>query len=136
MAHYCAKAGLKLLVLDKNGSMGGTFNTCRKDDIESIMSQLSFPELLFSLPGMFGARMDGETVESCYSKIVGKRNFEHVAAAGHVVPSPRPGHKKTVAEIDGLLAGSALLLTGNYFTGIAIEDCISRSLQESRRLVH
>jgi oxygen-dependent protoporphyrinogen oxidase len=373
LAHYCAKAGLKPLVIDKSGSMGGTFNTCRKNDfwfelgahtcynsygnlvdllretgsldriikpgsagyklftknrIKSIMSQMSFPELLFSLPRMFGAKMDGETVESYYSKIVGKRNFEravgpmfnavicqkagefpadmlfkkrerrkgvikkfslqgglqsiindlaaepaiatvadkeakelefaanvftvtttdgssfeakflalaipsapaanllqksfpeiakklgalkaekveslgvivrkeetkigpiaalaasddmfysfvsrdtfpdplyrafafhfkagagsresrldrmaqvlgtgkfeHIAAAGHVVPSLRLGHKETVAEIDGLLAGTPLLLTGNYFTGLAIEDCVSRSLQESRRLM-
>jgi len=373
LAHYCAKSGLKPLVLDKNGRMGGTFNTCRKDNfwfelgahscynsygnlvdllretgcldkiikpgkagyklftkdgIKSIMSQMSFPELLFSLPRMFGSKMDGETVESYYSKIVGKRNFEqaigpmfnavicqkandfpadmlfkkrerrndvikkfslpgglqsitdavsaepaietatgkevkeiefaanvfkvkasdgtsfeakllalaipseaaasmlqksfpqiskklialkaekvetlgviikneetkigpiaalaasedifysfvsrdtfpdpvyrgfafhfkagtgsresrldriaqvlgtrnfeHIAMAEHVIPSLRLGHKETIAEIDGLLAGKPLLLTGNYFTGLAIEDCVSRSLQESRRLV-
>ncbi len=373
LAHYCAKAGLKPLVMDKNEHMGGTFNTCRrdgfwfelgahtcynsygnlvdllretgsldkiikpgsagyklftKDGIKSIMSQMSIPEFLFSLPKMFGAKMDGETVESYYSKIVGKRNFEravgpmfnavicqkadefpadmlfkkrcrrkevikkfslegglrsiidavsvepaietvadkevkeieftgnvfkvtasdgssceakflalaipsepaanllqktfpqvakklialkaekvetlgviikkeetsigriaalaatddmfysfvsrdtfpdplyrafafhfksdagsretrldciarvigtrsfeHVATAGHVIPSLRLGHKETIAEIDGLLEGTTLLLTGNYFTGVAIEDCVSRSLQESRRLM-
>ncbi len=372
LAHYCAKAGLKPLVMDKSGSMGGTFNTCRKDDfwfelgahtcynsygtlvdllretgsldkimkpanagyklftkdgIKSIMSQMSIPELLFSLPKMIGAKMDGETVESYYSKIAGRRNFEravgpmfnavicqksdefpadmlfkkrerrkevikkfslqgglrsiidavaaepaietvagkevkeiefsanvfkvtatdgssfeakflalaipsepaaillqksfpqiaeklgtlkaekvetlgvivrkeetkigpiaalaatddifysfvsrdtfphpvyrgfafhfkagagsrearlermaqvlgtknfeHIASAGHVVSSLRLGHKETIAGIDGLLAGTPLLLTGNYFTGLAIEDCVSRSLQESGRL--
>jgi protoporphyrinogen oxidase len=372
LAHYCAKAGLKPLVMDKNERMGGTFNSFRKDNfwfelgahtcynsygnlvdllcetdsldkitkpesvgyklftkdgIKSIMSQMSIPELLFSLPRMFGAKMDGETVESYYSKIVGKRNFEqvvgpmfnavicqksnefpadmlfkkrerrkevikkfslqgglksiidvvaadpaietvagkevkeiefaanvfkvtvsdgssfeakflalavpsepaanmlqksfpqianklialkaakvetvgvivkkeetkigpiaalaatdeifysfvsrdtfpdpiyrgfafhfkagagsresrldriarvlgtrnfeHIASAEHVVPSLRLGHRETITEIDGLLAGTPLLLTGNYFTGLAIEDCVSRSLQESRRL--
>lgn len=373
LAHYCAKAGLKPLVMDKNDRMGGTFNTCRKDDfwfelgahscynsygnlvdliretgsldkiikpgsagyklftkdtIKSIMSQMSIPELLFSLPKMLGAKMNGETVESFYSKILGKRNFEkaigpmfnavicqksnefpadmlfkkrerrkevikkfslqgglksiidaiaadpaietvagrevkdiefaenfftvtttdgssfeakllalavpsqpaaamlqksfpqianklialqaanvetlgvivrkeetkigpiaalaasddifysfvsrdpfpdpvyrgfafhfkadagsresrldriaqvlgtknfeHIAGAEHVVPSLRLGHKETIAEVDGLLAGTPLLLTGNYFTGLAIEDCVSRSLQESRRVL-
>jgi oxygen-dependent protoporphyrinogen oxidase len=373
LAHYCAKTGLRPLVMDKNSRIGGTFNSCRKDNfwfelgahscynsygnlvdllhetgsldkiikpgkagyklftkdgIKSIMSQMSFPELLFSLPRMFGAKMDGETVESYYSKIVGKknfeqaigpmfnavicqkandfpadmlfkkrerrndvikkfslpgglqsitdavaaepaietatgkevkeiefatnvfkvtatdgstfeskllalavpseaaanmlkksfplisqklsalkaekvetlgviikkeetkigpiaalaasedifysfvsrdtfpdpvyrgfafhfkagtgsresrldriaqvlgtRNFEHIAMAEHVIPSLRLGHKETIAEIDGLLAGTPLLLTGNYFTGLAIEDCVSRSLQESKRLV-
>src|SRR5512135_610748 len=93
-AHYCAKAGMKPLVMDKNARMGGTFNTCRKDGfwfelgahscynsygnlvdllrdtggldkivkpvsagykiftkdgIKSIMSQMSIPELLFSV---------------------------------------------------------------------------------------
>lgn len=372
LAHYCAKAGIKPLVMDKNERLGGTFNSCRKDDfwfelgahscynsygnlvellgdtgslakiikpgkagyklftadgIKSIMSQMSIPELLFSLPRMFGAKMDGETVESYYSKIVGKgnfdraiapmfnavicqrandfpadmlfkkrerrkevlkkfglpgglqsitdaiaaeaaietatgkeingidfssnvfqvtaadgsslegkrlalavhseaaaallqksfpqiakklsalkaekvetlgviikkeetrigpiaalaaaddifysfvsrdtfpdpvyrgfafhfkagsgsrnarldriaqvlgtRNFEQIATAEHVIPSLRLGHKETIAEIDSLLAGTPLLLTGNYFTGLAIEDCVSRSLQESRRL--
>jgi protoporphyrinogen oxidase len=373
LAHYCAKNGLKPLVMEKSGRMGGTFNSCRtdtfwfelgahscynsygnlvdllretgsldkiikpvsagyklftKDGIKSIMSQMSFPELLFSLPRMFGAKMDGETVESYYSKIVGKRNFEqaigpmfnavicqkankfpadmlfkkrarrkevlkkfglpgglqsiieavvaepaietvagmevreiefaanvftvttsdgssfdakslalavpsesaagmlqksfpeiakklrtlkaekvetvgviikkeetkigpiaalaasddifysfvsrdtfpdplyrgfafhfkagagsqetkldriaqvlgtrnfeHIATAEHIIPSLRLGHMETIAEIDGLLAGTPLLLTGNYFTGVAIEDCVSRSLQESRRVV-
>lgn len=372
LAHFCAKTGLKPLVMDKNGQMGGTFNTCRmdsfwfelgahtcynsygnlvdllretgsldnitkpdsvgyklitRDGIKSIMSQMSFPELVFSLPRIFGAKMEGETVESYYSKIFGKRNFaqvigpmfnavicqrsnefpadmlfkkrprrkevlkkfslqgglqsitdaiaahpavdtvtgkevqrvefaagiftvmttdgvtlqakhlalatpsetaakllqssfpeiarklaslqsekvetlgvivkkeeakigpiaalaatdeifysfvsrdtfpdphyrafafhfkagagsrefrltriaevigtgnfEHVASAEHVIPSLRLGHKETIAELDGLLAGSSLLLTGNYFSGIAIEDCVARSLQESRRL--
>lgn len=372
LAHYCAKAGMKPLVMDKNGQMGGTFNTCRtdnfwfelgahtcynsygtlvdllretgsldkitkpdsvgyklitKDGIKSIMSQMSFPELIFSLPRMFGAKMAGETVESYYSKIFGRKNFaqvigpmfnavicqksdefpadllfkkrprrkevlkkfslqgglqsitdaiaadpavetvtgkevqgvefaadiftvtttdgsvfqakylalatpsepaakllqqsfpeiarklaallaekvetlgvivkkedvkigpiaalaatdeifysfvsrdtfpdplyrafafhfkasaggrearlqriaevigtgnfEHIATAEHVIPSLRLGHKETIAELDSLLAGSPLLLTGNYFSGIAIEDCVARSLQESRRL--
>jgi protoporphyrinogen/coproporphyrinogen III oxidase len=374
LAHYCAKAGLKPLVMDKNERMGGTFNSFRKDNfwfelgahscynsygnlvdllsdtgslagiikpgkagyrlftadgIKSIMSQMNFPELLVSLPRMFGAKMDGETVESYYSKIVGKgnfdraiapmfnavicqrandfpadmlfkkrerrkdvikkfglpgglqsitdaiaaeaaietatgkeikgidfssnvfkvtaadgsscegkrlalaihseaaasllqksfpqiakklstlkaekvetlgviikkeetrigpiaalaaaddifysfvsrdtfpdpvyrgfafhfkagsgsrnarldriaqvlgtRNFEQIATAEHVIPSLRLGHKETIAEIDSLLSGTPLLLTGNYFTGLAIEDCVSRSLQESRRLTH
>lgn len=372
LAHYCAKAGLKPLVLDKNSRMGGTFNTCRregfwfelgahtcynsygnlvdllreagslekilkpgsagyrlytKDGVKSILSQMSFAELLFSVPRIIGARMEGETVESYYGKVFGKRNFEqaigpmfnavicqkandfpadmlfkkrerrkevlrkfslqgglqsiiedlaaepaietladreirgiefdgsvfsvtasdgssfqakrlalaipsaaaaallqssfprvaeklgvlkaekvetlgvivrkeeatvgpiaalaaaddifysfvsrdtfpdpryrafafhfkagagsresrldriarvlgtgnfqHVAEAEHVIPSLRLGHKDIVAEIDGLLSGTPLLLTGNYFTGLAIEDCVSRSLQESRRL--
>lgn len=372
LAHYCAKAGMKPLVVDKNGQMGGTFNTCRtdnfwfelgahtcynsygtlvdllrdtgsldkitkpdsvgyklitKDGIKSIMSQMSFPELVFSLPRMFGAKMAGETVESYYSKIFGKRNFaqvigpmfnavicqksnefpadmlfkkrprrkdvlkkfslqgglqsitdaiatdpaietltgkevqaiefagdvftvtttdggtfqakylalatpsepaakllqhsfpevaqklaplqsekvetlgvvvkkeevkigpiaalaatdeifysfvsrdtfpdplyrafafhfkasaggretrlqriaevigtgnfEHIASAEHVIPSLRLGHKEKIEELDALLAGTPLLLTGNYFSGIAIEDCVARSLQESKRL--
>ncbi|MRR33875.1 FAD-binding protein [bacterium] len=373
LAHYCAKAGLKPLVMDKHDRMGGTFNTCRKDDfwfelgahtcynsygnlvdllretgsldrimkpgsagyklftngaVKSILSQMSFPELLFSLPRIFGAKMAGETVESYYSKVFGTRNFtqaigpmfnavicqksnefpadmlfkkrprrkdvlkkfslqgglqsiidaiaaetaietvagkevkeidfsgnvftvttsdgstfeakrlalatpsataatmlqksfpgianklgilkaekvetlgvivrkaetkigpiaalaasddifysfvsrdtfpdplyrafafhfkagagnresrlaritqvlgtgnfEHIATAEHVIPALRLGHKEIIAEIDVLLAGTPLLLTGNYFSGIAIEDCVSRSLQESGRLV-
>lgn len=372
LAHYCAKRGLKPLVIDKNGRMGGSFNSCRttdfwfelgahscynsygnlvglledtgilgkiitpgkagyklylKGEVKSIMSQMSIPELLISLPKMFSAKMDGETVESYYSKIAGKnnfakaicpmfnavicqqandfpadmlfkkrerrkdvikkfgfpgglqtitdtiaaepgietitdkdireigfnsgvftvtaadgssfeskrvalatpaeaaanllrksfpdlanklaalkaesvetvgviinkdetrlgpiaalaaaddifysfvsrdtfpdpkyrgfafhfkagassqekkldriaqvlgtRNFGQVVTAGHVIPSLRSGHKEKIAEIDGLIAGTPLMLTGNYFSGVAIEDCVSRSLQESGRI--
>ncbi|HTP65701.1 MAG TPA: FAD-dependent oxidoreductase [Geobacteraceae bacterium] len=120
LAHYCAKKGLKPLVVEKNERTGGSFHSFRTDDFwfelgahscynsygnlvgllddagilgkivkpgsagykiyidgvdKSIMSQLSIPELLISLPKMFGAKMEGETVESYYSKIVGKNNF-------------------------------------------------------------
>lgn len=121
LAHYCAKKGLKPLVIEKNGRIGGSFLSFRSNDywfelgahscynsygnlvglledtgilnkiitpgkagyklylkgeVKSIMSQMSIPELLFSLPKMFGAKMDGETVKSYYSKIAGKNNFE------------------------------------------------------------
>jgi protoporphyrinogen oxidase len=372
LAHYCAKKGLKPLVIEKNGRVGGSFHSFRSDDywfelgahscynsygnlvglledtgilgkiikpgkagyklylngeVKSIMSQMSIPELLFSLPKMFGAKMDGETVKSYYSKITGKNNFEkavcpmfnavicqqagdfpadmlfkkrerrqdvikkfglpggiqtitdtiaaepaietitdkdireigfksgvftvtaadgssfeskrlalatpaaaaadllrksfpdlanklaafkaesvetvgvvinkgetalgpiaalaaaddifysfvsrdtfpdpkyrgfafhfkagasshekkleriaqvlgtrnfgQVVTAGHVIPSLRLGHKEKIAEIDGLIAGTPLMLTGNYFSGVAIEDCVSRSLKESGRI--
>jgi protoporphyrinogen oxidase len=372
LAHYCVKKGLKPLVIDKSGRMGGSFNSCRttdfwfelgahscynsygnlvsllddtgilgkiiqpgkagyklylKGEVKSIMSQMSIPELLFSLPKMFGAKMDGETVKTYYSKIAGKSNFEkaicpmfnavicqqasdfpadmlfkkrerrqdvikkfglpgglqtitdaiaaepaittvidkeiteiafnagvytvtaadgssfeskmlalatpaaaaanmlrksfpdladklaalkaesvetvgvvinkgettlapiaalaaaddifysfvsrdtfpdpkyrgfafhfkagasshekkleriaqvlgtrnfaQVVTAGHVIPSLRLGHKEKIAEIDRLIAGTPLMLTGNYFSGVAIEDCVSRSLQESGRI--
>jgi protoporphyrinogen oxidase len=39
-----------------------------------------------------------------------------------------------VAEADRLVAGRQLLLAGNYFSGVAIEDCVVRSFQESERL--
>jgi len=38
-----------------------------------------------------------------------------------------------VAEIDRCLAGSPLLLTGNFFEGLAIEDCVLRSNAEWAR---
>ncbi len=68
------------------------------------------------------------------ASVLGTRDFEQIITAEHVVPSLRPGHKHLIKEIDGLLAGTRLLLTGNYFSGIAIEDCLSRSLKESERL--
>ena len=51
-----------------------------------------------------------------------------------VLPSPVLGHDGLVREIDRLLEGSSLALTGNYFEGLAIEDCVQRSRAEWLRV--
>jgi UDP-galactopyranose mutase len=51
-----------------------------------------------------------------------------------VLPSPALGHDRLVAELDRLLAGRRLALTGNYFQGLAIEDCVLRSFSEYARI--
>ncbi len=58
----------------------------------------------------------------------------HKYEVTNTVPSLRVGHKKWLETMDRMLAGKNLLLTGNYFGGMAIEDCVSRSLGESARL--
>jgi UDP-galactopyranose mutase len=50
------------------------------------------------------------------------------------LPSPGAGHAELVATIDRCLRGTGLALTGNYFDGLAIEDCVQRSLSEWKRL--
>ena len=61
--------------------------------------------------------------------------FEEVSQRTALLPSPVIGHDRVVAEIDRMLAGQPLALTGNYFEGLAIEDCVQRSLSEWERLV-
>ena len=39
-----------------------------------------------------------------------------------------------IRVVDAELTGSRLALTGNYFTGVAIEDCVTRSRGEFERL--
>jgi UDP-galactopyranose mutase len=51
-----------------------------------------------------------------------------------VLPSPALGHGGLVAEIDRCLAGGKLAVTGNYFAGLAIEDCVLRSNAEWARI--
>ena len=51
-----------------------------------------------------------------------------------VLPSPALGHDGVVAEIDRCLAGGKLAVTGNYFAGLAIEDCVLRSNAEWARI--
>jgi oxygen-dependent protoporphyrinogen oxidase len=39
-----------------------------------------------------------------------------------------------VADIDRCLSGGRLAVTGNYFAGLAIEDCTIRSAEEWKRV--
>jgi hypothetical protein len=50
------------------------------------------------------------------------------------LPALRAGHLERVARIDALLAGTPLALTGNWFVGVSIEDCLTRSHREFLRL--
>ncbi|MGC2423885.1 MAG: FAD-dependent oxidoreductase [Nitrospirota bacterium] len=52
----------------------------------------------------------------------------------NVIPSLTLGHDEWVRETDRLLAGRSLFITGNYFDGVAIEDCVTRSASEFARL--
>jgi protoporphyrinogen/coproporphyrinogen III oxidase len=50
------------------------------------------------------------------------------------LPSPVLGHERLTAQIDNAIAGRKLFVTGNYFAGMAVEDCIVRSRKEFARL--
>jgi protoporphyrinogen/coproporphyrinogen III oxidase len=128
-ASYAADAGLKTLVVEKSGRVGGCFHSHRFEgkaegfwlelgahtcynsyggliglmekhslmgtilprekvsfkmlvgnDIKSIPSQLSFPEIAFSAWRIFSAKKEGESVESYYGSIVGRKNYQRVFA--------------------------------------------------------
>lgn len=53
----------------------------------------------------------------------------------NIVPSLRLGHYALIDEIDQLLKEQNLFLSGNYFAGLSIEDCVSRSKAEVERMV-
>ncbi|ARM31515.1 NAD(P)/FAD-dependent oxidoreductase [Prosthecochloris sp. HL-130-GSB] len=65
---------------------------------------------------------------------ISSAKIAHIYTTHNVVPSLRLGHKAWLEEMDRMLSGKNLLLTGNYFGGMAIEDCVSRSKNESERL--
>jgi protoporphyrinogen oxidase len=50
------------------------------------------------------------------------------------LPALRVGHDTTVARIDAALANTRLAITGNWFLGVSIEDCLTRSHGEQERL--
>ena len=58
----------------------------------------------------------------------------HIVEKKNFVPSLKVGHNILVGEIEQSISGSRLFLTGNYFDGMAIEDCVTRSLNEFMRL--
>jgi protoporphyrinogen oxidase len=65
---------------------------------------------------------------------VSPEDLEQVVQRESRLPSPVVGHGSLTAEIDRSIAPTKLLVTGNYFAGLAIEDCIVRSTKEFARL--
>ena len=60
--------------------------------------------------------------------------LKHVVEKVNFIPSLKVGHNILVSAIEKSIAGSRLFLTGNYFDGMALEDCVTRSLREFARL--
>jgi len=52
-----------------------------------------------------------------------------------VLPSPRLGHGARAAAIEKAAHDAGLFVTGNYFAGMAIEDCVKRSSIECARML-
>ena len=50
------------------------------------------------------------------------------------LPTPEVGHHTLIAKVDDLLAEKPLALIGNYFEGVAVEDCLARVEGEFKRL--
>jgi len=56
--------------------------------------------------------------------------FHHI----NRLPAPGIGHHTLMAEVDSMLTGKPLALIGNYFSGVAVEDCLERVEIEFTRL--
>ncbi len=61
--------------------------------------------------------------------------IEADASCTNRLPALRLGHSERVSWIDKALEGGSLALTGNWFSGVSIEDSLIRSNQECRRLL-
>jgi UDP-galactopyranose mutase len=61
-------------------------------------------------------------------------DMEAVTEARATLPSPVLGHRDVVAALDRALARERVALTGNWFTGLSIEDCVLRSRAEWARV--
>jgi UDP-galactopyranose mutase len=60
--------------------------------------------------------------------------LDEVTEKTTMLPSPVLGHGELVREIDRVIAGGRLAVTGNYFAGLALEDCVARSRAEWQRV--
>jgi protoporphyrinogen oxidase len=60
--------------------------------------------------------------------------IERVANRDNRLPSIRMGHTKRIAELDRLIVDHSLALTGNWFTGVSVEDSLCRTASEFKRL--
>jgi UDP-galactopyranose mutase len=65
---------------------------------------------------------------------VERGKLAHVVERRTVLPSPALGHRDIVAALDAALAGERIAVTGNWFAGLAIEDCAQRSRAEWQRI--
>ncbi len=81
----------------------------------------------------------GQTLEAKIGRVtgllgLGRADLEDVVERRSVLPSPVLGHEEVVREIDRLCAGGRLCVTGNWFAGLSIEDCVNRSRREWARV--
>ncbi len=82
--------------------------------------------------------LDEEGKRGCMGAVLGLPNTAfspgYTVTKTNQLPMLRAGHGEVIRRIDQALAGQRLALTGNYFTGVAIEDCVTRSRAEFERL--
>lgn len=83
-----------------------------------------------------GALSEAEKIQRI-SDLLGLRPEDIAATASkeNRLPALRLGHHQRVAELDAQLQGDSLGLSGNYFLGVSMEDCVSRSRAEFERLL-
>jgi len=85
----------------------------------------------------FRPGLDDKTKRARITEVLGvsMSKIEHTMAKINTVPTLRLGHHQWLEKMDSMLASKKnLLLTGNYYGGMAIEDCVSRSKSEFTRL--
>jgi oxygen-dependent protoporphyrinogen oxidase len=86
----------------------------------------------FHFPG--GAMDEAARIEAaCAALGVSPEKVRAQAFVRNRLPALRKGHPKVVEHLDQALAGGKLGITGNWFLGVSIEDCVTRSRAEHVR---
>lgn len=64
-------------------------------------------------------------------------SYSELRSRTNIVPSLRRGHKEWCSKLDEILLRQSkrVMLTGNYFGGVSIEDCVRRSEKEVHEVI-
>jgi protoporphyrinogen/coproporphyrinogen III oxidase len=81
-----------------------------------------------------GLSLDQRIDRICAVAGVARNQLVCLATHATCLPSLALGHPKISEAIDRAVLSSGLYLTGNYFGGLAVEDCSLRSAKEAERL--
>jgi protoporphyrinogen oxidase len=72
--------------------------------------------------------------EKFMTELLGIDSLEaETVEAKHKLPLIKIGHTERMAKIKQLAEESGIYITGNYFNGLSLEDCVERSKQEFER---
>jgi protoporphyrinogen oxidase len=108
------------------------------DVFYSVVSRDTVPDEHFrGFAFHFKTGLDDATKRKRITDVLGvsMSKIVHSESRLNTVPSLNLGHHQWLEKTDTLLKEKKnLLLTGNFFGGMAIEDCVSRSLSEFNRM--
>lgn len=85
-------------------------------------------------PGVLGEEQKLERIAQVLGIDQALLESGNVVSKLNQLPALRVGHGERATELNQALAGYRLALVGNYFSGVAIEDCVTRSRTEFERL--
>jgi oxygen-dependent protoporphyrinogen oxidase len=76
-----------------------------------------------------------EEQEALMAKMLGvdESDLGETIVANHRLPVLDLGHKERIQYIQNLAEEAGVYLTGNYFNGLSLEDCVERSVNECKR---
>lgn len=112
----------------------------RRQPFYSVVSRDTVPHSLFRgftfhfRPGTLSAADHLDYIAQVLNLPNGVSDLAQVVNRHNQLPVLRVGHDERMCAVDKALATTGVALTGNYFAGVAIEDCVTRSQVEFRRL--
>ena len=130
---------LGVIVRKENISMKPVAALISPDDVFfSVVSRDTVPDDNYrGFVFHFKPGLDEKTKKIRITEVLGitMAKVEHTISKINTVPTLQLGHHEWLAKTDAMLKKEKnLLLTGNYFGGMAIEDCVSRSRSEFGRM--